>query len=96
MKNNGTDDYRTRINIILNAIIDTLAEGHAIPESYAVLAAEQAGYSMEDGKTALALARAAGICSAENNLLTAGPKLADLLAAKRAHDAKYNAAQARG
>ncbi len=81
-------NYRTRINVILNAIIDTLAEGHAIPESYAVLAAEQSGYSMEDGKTALALARAAGICETNNNLLIAGPQFAGILAAKRAAQAR--------
>ena len=77
-------DTRTQINIVLNAIMDTLAEGHAIPASYPGLAAEQAGITPTLGQIAIDLAVQCGLCLRTNDLLTAGPRLAEIVAAKRA------------
>ncbi|MFA6168591.1 MAG: hypothetical protein WC700_18340 [Gemmatimonadaceae bacterium] len=79
-----TPSTRTQVNMILNAILDTLAEGTPIPASYPGLAAEQSGIPPEVGRTALTLAVECGICNRSNDLLTPGPRFADILAAKRA------------
>lgn len=77
-------DIKTQINVVLNAIMDTLAEEPFVPASFPGLAAEQAGITPEAGRMALQFAEQFGLVLRNNDVLTAGPKLAEILTAKRA------------